>query len=213
MRAADDWIDRGGAQSSKETFMADAPLHFVVLLGSLRRGSYNAAVARALPALAPPDVTIQPLGSIGDFAIYNGDVEAQGIPAPVATMGEAIAKADGVIVVTPEYNYSIPGGLKNAIDWLSRLKPQPFLDRPVALESASVGVLGGARAQYHLRQTFVMLEARVFNKPEVFVGQANQKVDATTGALTDPPTRDIIAKQLAGFAAFTRAHKHTAAAT
>jgi chromate reductase len=213
MRAADDWIDRGGAQSSKETFMADAPLHFVVLLGSLRRGSYNAAVARALPALAPPDVTIQPLGSIGDFAIYNGDVEAQGIPAPVATMGEAIAKADGVIVVTPEYNYSIPGGLKNAIDWLSRLKPQPFLDRPVALESASVGVLGGARAQYHLRQTFVMLEARVFNKPEVFVGQANQKIDAATGALTDPPTRDIIAKQLAGFAAFTRAHKHTAAAT
>ena len=113
------------------------PLRFVVLLGSLRRGSYNGAVARALPALAPPDVTIAPLGSIGDFAIYNGDVEAQGIPAAVAAMGEAIAKADGVIVVTPEYNYSIPGGLKNAIDWLSRVKPNPFLDKPVALASAS----------------------------------------------------------------------------
>jgi chromate reductase len=189
------------------------PLHFVVLLGSLRRGSYNAAVARALPALAPAGVTIEPLGSIGDFAIYDGDVEALGIPTPVAAMGEAIAKADGVIVVTPEYNYSIPGGLKNAIDWLSRLKPNPFLDKPVALESASPGMLGGARAQYHLRQTFVMLEARVFNKPEVFVGQANQKIDAATGALTDPPTREIIAKQLAGFAAFARAQKHAAAVT
>jgi chromate reductase len=183
------------------------PLHFVVLLGSLRRGSYNAAVARALPALAPAGVTIEPLGSIGDFPICSGDVEAEGIPAPVAAMGEAIAKADGVIVVTPEYNYSIPGGLKNAIDWLSRLKPNPFLDKPVALESASVGMLGGARAQYHLRQTFVMLEARVFNKPEVFVGQANQKIDAATGELTDQPTRNIIAKQLAGFAAFTRAYQ------
>ncbi len=189
----------------------DGPLHFAVLLGSLRRGSFNAAVARALPALAPPGVTIEPLGSSGDFPIYNGDLEAQGIPAPVVAMGAAIADADGVIVVTPEYNYSIPGGLKNSIDWLSRLKPQPFLDKPVAIESASPGMLGGARAQYHLRQTFVMLEARVFNKPEVFVAQANQKIDATTGELTDPPTRDIIAKQLAGFAAFTRAHKHAAA--
>jgi chromate reductase len=156
-------------------------------------------------------VAIEPLGSIGDFPIYNADVETQGIPAAVAAMGEAIAKADGVIVVTPEYNYSIPGGLKNAIDWLSRLKPHPFLDKPVALESASPGMLGGARAQYHLRQTFVMLEARVFNKPEVFVGQANHKIDAKTGELTDPPTRDIIAKQLAGFAAFTRACKYAAA--
>ena len=183
------------------------PLHFVVLLGSLRRGSFNAAVARALPALAPPGVTIEPLGSIGDFPIYNADVEAQGIPAPVVSMSEAIANTDGVIVVTPEYNYSIPGGLKNAIDWLSRVKPQPFLDKPVALASAAVGMLGGARAQYHLRQTFVMLEARVFNKPEVFVGQANHKIDAQSGELTDPPPRDVIAKQLAGFAAFTRAHK------
>ena len=190
---------------------AGGPVHFVVLLGSLRRGSFNAAVARALPALAPPGVTIEPLGSIGDFPIYNADVEVQGIPAPVVSMGEAIGKADGAIVVTPEYNYSIPGGLKNAIDWLSRVKPQPFLDKPVALASASVGMLGGARAQYHLRQSFVMLEARVFNKPEVFVGQANQKIDATTGELTDPPTRDVIARQLAGFAAFARAQKRAAA--
>jgi len=190
---------------------APGPLRFVVLLGSLRRGSFNAAVARALPELAPPDVTIEPLGSIGELPIYDGDLEAQGIPAAVTAMGEAIATADGLIVVTPEYNYSIPGGLKNAIDWLSRVKPNPFLDKPVALQSASVGMLGGARAQYHLRQTFVMVEARVFNKPEVFVGQANTKIDAA-GALTDPPTRDIIALQLAGFAAFVRAQKRAAMA-
>jgi chromate reductase len=187
------------------------PLHLAVLLGSLRRGSFNAAVARALPALTPAGVTIEPLGSIGGFPIYDGDVETQGIPAAVTAMGEAIGRADGVIVVTPEYNYSIPGGLKNAIDWLSRLKPQPFIDKPVALESASPGMLGGARAQYHLRQTFVMLEARVFNKPEVFVSQVNHKIDAQSGELTDPPTRDVIAKQLAGFAAFTRGQKRAAA--
>jgi chromate reductase len=191
----------------------DGPLHFVVLLGSLRRGSLNGALARALPALAPADMTVEPLGSIGGFPIYDGDVEAQGIPAPVVAMGEAIRKADGVVVVTPEYNYSIPGGVKNAIDWLSRLKPQPFLDKPIALESASVGMLGGARAQYHLRQTFVMLEARVFNKPEVFVTQAHTKIDAKTGELTDAPTREIIAQQLKAFAAFVRAHRRGAATT
>ena len=139
----------------------DAPLRFVTLLGSLRRASFNAAIARALPGLAPPGVTIEALGSIGDFPLYDGDVEALGVPAPVVTMGKAIGAADGLIVVTPEYNYSIPGGLKNAIDWLSRVKPNPFLDKPVALDSASVGMLGGARAQYHLRQTFVMVEAKV----------------------------------------------------
>lgn len=190
--------------------MTEAPLRFVVLLGSLRRGSYNAAIARALPALAPPEVTLEPLGSIGDFPIYDGDVEARGLPAAAMAMGAAIRGADGAIVVTPEYNYSIPGGLKNAIDWLSRLKPQPFVDKPVALASASPGMLGGARAQYHLRQTFVMLEARVFNKPEVFVGLAHTKINAD-GALTDAPTREVIGKQLAGFAAFVRACRRGAA--
>jgi chromate reductase, NAD(P)H dehydrogenase (quinone) len=192
---------------------ADAPLRFVTLLGSLRRASLNAALARALPGLAPPGVTIQPLGSIGDFPIYNGDIEAQGLPAPAVAMAKAITEADGVIVVTPEYNYSVPGGLKNAIDWLSRVKPNCFLDKPVALQSASAGMLGGARAQYHLRMTFVMLEARVFNKPEVMVANAGQRVDAKTGELTDPPTRELIAKQLAGFAAFVVSHKRGAVAS
>jgi hypothetical protein len=105
-------------------------LQFVVLLGSLRKASYNAALARALPGLAPGGVTIQPLGSVGMLPIYNADIKAEGFPQPVLAMGDAIAKADGVIIVTPEYNYSIPGGLKNAIDWLSRLPAQPFAGKP-----------------------------------------------------------------------------------
>ncbi|THD47275.1 MAG: NAD(P)H-dependent oxidoreductase [Bradyrhizobium sp.] len=192
---------------------AQTPLRLVSLLGSLRRASFNAGIARALPALAPEGVTIEPLGSIGDFPIYDGDLEAQGLPAPAVAMAKAIGAADGVIVVTPEYNYSIPGGLKNAIDWLSRVKPNPFLDKPVALQSASPGMLGGARAQYHLRQSFVMLEARLFNKPEVIIASAAQRFDVKTGELTDQPTRELIAKQLAAFATFVAACKRGAAAS
>ncbi|HEY4171666.1 MAG TPA: NADPH-dependent FMN reductase [Rhodopila sp.] len=180
------------------------PLHFVSLLGSLRKGSFNAAVARALPALEPDGVTIEPLGSVGDFPLYDADIQAGGFPAPVVAMGEAIAKADGVIIVTPEYNYSIPGGLKNAIDWLSRLPAQPFAGKAVAIQSGSPGALGGARAQYHLRQSLVFLDAHVLNKPEVMISQIATKVDAATGELTDEATRTFITTQLQAFAAFVR---------
>jgi chromate reductase len=180
------------------------PLHFVTLLGSLRKASYNAAVARALPALAPNGVTIQPLGSVGEFPLYDADIQAEGFPAPVLAMGDAITKADGIIIVTPEYNYSLPGGLKNAIDWLSRLPAQPFAGKPVAIQSGSPGLIGGGRAQYHLRQMLVFLDATVLNKPEVMVSQIMTKVDATSGELTDEATRTVIATQLQAFAAFAR---------
>ncbi len=114
---------------------------------------------------------------------------------------DAIAAADGVVIVSPEYNYSMPGGLKNAIDWLSRLKPQPFAGKPVAIQSASGGALGGARMQYHLRQSMVFLDAHVLNRPEVMIGQAPSKVDAE-GRLADEATRKFIADQLVAFAAF-----------
>jgi len=182
----------------------DKPLHFVVLVGSLRRGSFNAAIARALPALAPSDVAILPLGSIGEFPLYDQDVQAQGFPSAVVAMGEAIAKADGVIIVTPEYNYSVPGVLKNAIDWLSRLPTKPFAGKPVAIQSASPGLFGGVRAQLHLRQSLVFLDARAFGTPEVIVGQAKAKFDEKTGELTDKTTREFIALQLQAFAAFAR---------
>ena len=181
-----------------------ADLHFVTLLGSLRKASVNGGLARALPSLVPPGVKITPLGSVGDFPLYNADVQAQGIPAAVEAMGAAIRAADGLIVVTPEYNYSVPGVLKNAIDWLSRLTPQPFAKKPVLIQSASPGALGGARAQYHLRQLFVFLDGRVMNLPEAMVAGAYGKSDTATGDLTDATTKEFLGKQLAAFAEFVR---------
>ena len=182
----------------------EKPLHFVVMVGSLRKGSFNAAIARALPALAPEGVTITPLGSVGEFPLYNHDVQLEGVPAVVLAMAEAIREADGVLIVTPEYNHTIPGVLKNAIDWISRLPNQPFAAKPVALQSASQGLWGGLRAQLALRQMFVYLDGRVLSKPEVIIPQVQTKVDAATGELTDPATRGFIADQLKAFADFAR---------
>jgi chromate reductase, NAD(P)H dehydrogenase (quinone) len=182
----------------------DNPLRFAVMVGSLRRASYNAAIASALPALAPDGVSIEPLGSVGDFPLYNHDVQEKGFPLAATAMAEAIAKSDGVIVVTPEYNHSIPGVLKNAIDWISRLPNQPFAGKPVAIQSASTGVFGGLRAQLHLRHSLASLDARALNRPEVIISQVNTKIDPETGELTDPATRGFIADQLKAFAAFVR---------
>ena len=182
----------------------DAPLRFAVMVGSLRKASFNAAIARALPALAPDGATIEPLPSVGEFPLYNYDLQQQGVPAVVTRTAEAIRKADAVIIVTPEYNHTIPGGLKNAIDWISRLPNQPFAAKAIAFESASQGLWGGLRAQLALRQMFVYLDGRVLNKPEVIIPQVQTKVDTATGELTDPATRGFIADQLKALAAFVR---------
>ncbi|POF62250.1 hypothetical protein CFR73_12620 [Novacetimonas maltaceti] len=171
-------------------------LHFVTLLGSLRKASFNAAVARALPGIAPEGVCVTPLGSIGDFPHYSQDVQEAGFPAPVTAMAQQIAGADAVVIVTPEYNYSVPGVLKNAIDWLSRVSPQPLAGKPVAIITASPGMIGGARAQYHLRQSLVFLDAYVLNRPEAMIGQVAGKVDAAT--------REFLGRQLAALAALVR---------
>jgi chromate reductase len=178
-------------------------LNGLVICGSLRKGSYNASVARALPALVPPEMKLTPAPSFAGFPLYNADVQnAAGFPADVVALADAIRSADGLIIVSPEYNWSIPGGLKNAIDWLSRLKEQPFKDKPVALQSASTGPLGGGRMQYHLRMAMTFCDALLFGRPEVFVSFANKKIDEKTGELTDQPTKDIIKQQLAAFAKF-----------
>jgi chromate reductase len=182
----------------------EKPLHFVVLLGSLRKDSYNAAIARALPALAPKGVSITSLPSVGGFPLYNRDVQDEGFPPIVIETAEAIANSDGVIFVTPEYNHSVPGGLKNAIDWISRLPNQPFAGKAVAIQSASPGLFGGLRAQLHLRHMFVFLDARALNKPEVIIPQVDKKIEPSTGELSDPATRGFIADQLKAFAAFAR---------
>lgn len=178
---------------------------WAVWVGSVRKGSYNAAVARALPELAPEGVSFDVLPSVAGFPIYDADLQEQGFPAVVEDTAARIAKADGLIIVTPEYNYSVPGGLKNAIDWVSRFPSKPMAQKAVLIQSASMGVFGGARAQYHLRQILVFLDARVFNVPEVMVGRAQTLV--TDGTLTDEATRGFIAGQLKAFAAFTESFK------
>ena len=128
-------------------------LSVISICGSLRSGSYNGIVQRALPALAPEGLMVRGAPSFADFPLYNADVQAaSGFPARVNALADAIRAADGVIIVTPEYNFSIPGGLKNAIDWVSRLPNQPFAGKPIALQSASPGPLGGGRVQYDLRR-------------------------------------------------------------
>jgi chromate reductase len=181
--------------------MADK-LNILVICGSLRKGSLNAAVARALPALAPPEMAFTTAASFGKFPLYNyDDHTANGIPADVLAWCDAIRKADGVVIVSPEYNWSIPAGLKNAIDWASREKEVCFKDKPVALQSASGGQVGGARMQYHLRMVLESIEAMMFGKPEVFVNFATKKVNEK-GELTDDAVKDIIKQQLAAFAKF-----------
>ena len=136
--------------------MADQ-LNVLVICGSLRKGSYNAALTRALPALVPPELKLVMAPTIGTFPLYNADVQdASGFPAPTEDLAAAIRAADGVLFVTPEYNWSMPGVLKNAIDWLSRMKEQPFKDKPVAIQSCSQGPLGGARMQYHWRMSMTL---------------------------------------------------------
>src|SRR6266850_5614838 len=171
-------------------------MKLAILLGSLRKAFFNAAVARALPALAPAGVSFETLPSVGLLPIYDADIQASGFPASVTALGGAIKAADGIVIVTPEYNYSVPGGLKNAIDWVSRLPDKPFAGKPVLIQTASISMLGGARAQYHLRQTMVFLDATVMNLPEVMVAQAQGKIDAASGELTAAVAKEIIAKHL-----------------
>jgi chromate reductase len=185
--------------------MTDKHLDVLVICGSLRKGSYNAALARALPALAPPGMTLRAAPAFAGLPIYNFDEhQADGIHPIATAWADAIRSADAVIIVSPEYNWSIPGGLKNAIDWASRMKDVPFAGKPVALQSAATGQLGGARMQYHLRQSLTSIDALFFGKPEVIVTFAAKKFDEKTLELTDQPTRDMIKLQLEGFEKFVR---------
>jgi chromate reductase len=167
------------------------------IAGSLRRGSFNAATLRTARELAPSGMAIE-IFDIAPIPVYNEDVRQQGFPPPVEDLRARIRSADGLLIVTPEYNYSIPGVLKNAIDWASRPPEQPFDGKPIGIMGASGGVLGTARAQYHLRQCFVFLNGLVMNRPEVMIPQAQNKFDAE-GKLTDQATRDFITAHLAAF--------------
>jgi chromate reductase, NAD(P)H dehydrogenase (quinone) len=185
--------------------MSDRQLDVLVICGSLRKGSYNAALARTLPALAPGGMKLRDAPSFASFPLYNFDIQdATGFPPEINAWADAIRRADGLIIVSPEYNWSIPGGLKNAIDWVSRMKEQPFKGKPVALQSAAGGILGGSRMQYHLRQSLTSIDAHLFGRPEVIVTFAAQKFDEKTLELKDQTAIDMIKLQLSGFEQFIR---------
>jgi chromate reductase len=173
-------------------------LNIIAISGALRKASTNTALLRTVKALAPAEMTIE-IATLHGIPLYDGDAEnATGKPKPVVELGERIRTADGVIIATPEYNFSIPGVLKNATDWLSR-GDNPFKWKRVGVMGASSGPIGTARSQYHLRQNLQGLEAIVMPKPEVFVGNSGLKFDAD-GTLTDDLTKKIITVWLTAFA-------------
>lgn len=171
------------------------------IAGSLRKGSYNRALLRAAASLAPEGMAIE-AAEIDSIPLYSGDVEAAGIPAPVEALSKRITTADTLLLVTPEYNYSIPGVLKNAIDWLSRLPASPLNAKPTGIMGASVGAIGTARAQYHLRQVGVFTNMLILNRPEVMVAKAQEKFNEA-GELIDEHTRDSLRKFLAALKQWT----------
>ena len=187
--------------------MADKTLNVISICGSLRKGSYNRIVMNALQGYAPEGLRIAGAPSYAEFPLYNADIQnSTGFPAPVQTLAEAIRSADGVIFVSPEYNYGIPGPLKNAIDWVSRVPNQPFANKPIALISASAGILGGGRMQYDLRRSMIFLDALTMNKPEIFIGNVSQRIDEKTGQIKDEQAIGFIKQQLAAFAKFIVQH-------
>lgn len=170
--------------------------------GSLRKASFNTAALHAAVELVPDGMTLE-IAEIAEIPLYNEDVKAQGFPPPAQRLREKIAAADALLIATPEYNYSIPGVLKNAIDWVSRPPDPPVIGKPVAVMGATPSLWGTTRAQYHLRQCFVFLNMFPVNKPEVLIAQAANKFDAQ-GQLTDQATRDLIAQLLVALRDWTR---------
>ena len=172
------------------------------ICGSLRKASFNRAALNTAIELKPPGMTIE-VAEIGDIPLYNEDVRAQGFPAPVERLRGQIKAADALLFACPEYNYSMSGVLKNAIDWASRPPDQPFAGKPVAIMGAGAGMAGTARAQYDLRRSCVFLDMHPINKPEVLIGQAQTKFDAN-GRLTDEAARGFIRDMLVSLEAWTR---------
>lgn len=179
-----------------------AKINILGFAGSLRKNSFNRALLRASLELAPPDMFIETFDLEG-IPPFNQDLEGNP-PKRVQDFKSKIRAADAILIATPEYNYSIPGVLKNAIDWASR----PYGDsawpgKPVGIMGASPGMLGTARAQYHLRQSFIFLDMHPVNSPEVMVPFAHEKIDQN-GRLTDEKTRGKIKDLLISLAEWTQ---------
>ncbi|MDB5872557.1 MAG: NADPH-dependent oxidoreductase [Ramlibacter sp.] len=182
------------------------PLRVLTLCGSLRQASLTKALLLLAEREAPQGLAFanEPLHDIPPF---DADIQAMGFPPPVARIRDAIRSADAVLIGTPEYNFSIPGVLKNALDWVSRGDRPPFVGKAVGILSCSTGPWGGARVQYDLRKVMLSMEAHVIGKPEVFVGSASGKFDST-GGCTDEPTRDAVIRYMAAFKRWVTATRH-----
>lgn len=183
--------------------MADQAFKIVGIAGSLRRASWNRGLLRAAVEGRPDGIEIVTL-DLDLVPPYNQDIEDEGDPSSVIALKDVIGLADALLIATPEYNNGMPGVLKNAIDWVSR----PYGDnawqgKPVAVMGASIGMLGSARAQYHLRQSFVFLNMYPVNQPEVLIASAAQRFNER-GELTDETSRELIRKLLAELMAWTK---------
>ncbi|HWS82684.1 MAG TPA: NAD(P)H-dependent oxidoreductase [Ktedonobacteraceae bacterium] len=166
-------------------------IHIVGFAGSLRKKSYNRSLLRGAQDLLPDGATLEII-SIDEIPLFNQDVEDLGDPEPVKVFKEKIRQADALLIATPEYNYSVSGVLKNAFDWASRPPGQSVLTgKPTAIMGASPGQFGTVRAQLHLRQSLLDVNAQTVNKPEVLINHAAQKFDAD-GNLIDEKARQLI---------------------
>ncbi len=175
--------------------------------GSLREGSLNKALLRAALELAPAELDIAIFTRLGDIPPYNDDVFVKGDPEPVADLKKFIGGADALLIATPEYNYGVPGVLKNAVDWASRPSGKCVLNRkPAAIMGCSPGLGGTIRAQHALRQSFVFTETHVMSQPEIKLPSAAPLFDAA-GRLTDENTRQHLKKFLDAFALWVKRFK------
>ena len=170
--------------------------------GSLRKGSYNKSLLHSASQLLPPEMSLE-IFDLSDIPPYNQDLD-NNMPSKVKQFKTKIRESDALLIATPEYNYSVPGVLKNAIDYASRpYGDNAFDEKPVAIMSASVGMMGGARAQYHLRQMFVFLNMHPVNVPEVIVTFASDKFDSE-GNLLDDNTKKFLTQLLQNLSNWTR---------
>ena len=173
-------------------------MNVLALVGSLRKGSLNRILFNAAVDLAPPGMTISEFARIGELPLYNADHDVDPWPEPVLALDAALRSADGVLFVSPEYNYSVPGVLKNAIDWASRARPASALrGKPSAMMGGSTGISGTMRMQYHLRQILVFNDSPAMPQPEVILPKIQDRI--TDGRLSDETTRALVAKHLAAF--------------
>jgi chromate reductase len=174
-----------------------ADLKVLGISGSLRKGSFNTAALKTCAELMPAGMAMT-YARIDDLPIFNQDVFDAGPPESAKRFRAEVAAADGLLIASPEYNFSLSAALKNAIDWASRPPNQVFQDKPIAIFSASQGPMGGARVQYDLRRILGQLWGHVLPRPEIFIGNAQSKFDAQ-GKLTDETTRKLLTDLLAGF--------------